>query len=226
MSKLIIIEGTDGSGKQTQSQKLYERLVHDNLKVKKISFPDYDSDSSSLVKMYLNGDFGKKPEDVNPYTASSFYGVDRFASYKMKWEKEYKEGYYIISDRYTTSNMVHQCSKISDSKDKNDFLTWLEDFEYNKLELPKPNMVIFLNVPIDYTVNLMKNRENKITGEEKKDIHESNVQYLKNSYYNALEIAKNKGWIIVDCVENNEMKTIDEIHELIYSKIKEEFNEV
>lgn len=226
MSKLIIIEGTDGSGKQTQSQKLYERLVHDNLKVKKISFPDYDSDSSSLVKMYLNGDFGKKPEDVNPYTASSFYGVDRFASYKMKWEKEYKEGYYIISDRYTTSNMVHQCSKISDSKDKNDFLTWLEDFEYNKLELPKPNMVIFLNVPIDYAVNLMKNRENKITGEEKKDIHESNVQYLKNSYYNALEIAKNKGWIIVDCVENNEMKTIDEIHELIYSKIKEEFNEV
>ncbi|CAM3389797.1 dTMP kinase [Pseudostreptobacillus hongkongensis] len=226
MSKLIIIEGTDSSGKQTQSQKLYERLVHDNLKVKKISFPDYDSDSSSLVKMYLNGDFGKKPEDVNPYTASSFYGVDRFASYKMKWEKEYKEGYYIISDRYTTSNMVHQCSKISDSKDKNDFLTWLEDFEYNKLELPKPNMVIFLNVPIDYTVNLMKNRENKITGEEKKDIHESNVQYLKNSYYNALEIAKNKGWIIVDCVENNEMKTIDEIHELIYSKIKEEFNEV
>ena len=225
MSKLIIIEGTDGSGKQTQSQKLYERLVHDNLKVKKISFPDYDSDSSSLVKMYLNGDFGKKPEDVNPYTASSFYGVDRFASYKMKWEKEYTEGYYIISDRYTTSNMVHQCSKISDSKDKNDFLTWLEDFEYNKLELPKPNMVIFLNVPIDYTVNLMKNRENKITGEEKKDIHESNVQYLKNSYYNALEIAKNKGWIIVDCVENNEMKTIDEIHELIYSKIKEEFNE-
>ena len=213
MSKLIIIEGTDGSGKQTQSQKLYERLVHDNLKVKKISFPDYDSDSSSLVKMYLNGDFGKKPEDVNPYTASSFYGVDRFASYKMKWEKEYKEGYYIISDRYTTSNMVHQCSKISDSKDKNDFLTWLEDFEYNKLELPKPNMVIFLNVPIDYAVNLMKNRENKITGEEKKDIHESNVQYLKNSYYNALEIAKNKGWIIVDCVENNEMKTIDEIHE-------------
>lgn len=226
MSKLIIIEGTDGSGKQTQSQKLYERLVHDNLKVKKISFPDYDSDSSSLVKMYLNGDFGKKPEDVNPYTASSFYGVDRFASYKMKWEKEYKEGYYIISDRYTTSNMVHQCSKLSDSKDKNNFLTWLEDFEYNKLELPKPNMVIFLNVPIDYTVNLMKNRENKITGEEKKDIHESNVQYLKNSYYNALEIAKNKGWIIVDCVENNEMKTIDEIHELIYSKIKEEFNEV
>ncbi|WP_314011271.1 thymidylate kinase [Pseudostreptobacillus hongkongensis] len=226
MSKLIIIEGTDGSGKQTQSQKLYERLVHDNLKVKKISFPDYDSDSSSLVKMYLNGDFGKKPEDVNPYTASSFYGVDRFASYKMKWEKEYKDGYYIISDRYTTSNMVHQCSKISDSKDKNDFLTWLEDFEYNKLELPKPNMVIFLNVPIDYTFNLMKNRENKITGEEKKDIHESNVQYLKNSYYNALEIAKNKGWIIVDCVENNEMKTIDEIHELIYSKIKEEFNEV
>lgn len=224
--KLIIIEGTDGSGKQTQSQKIYERLYNEGINTRKISFPDYYSESSSLVKMYLEGKFGTKPEDVNPYSASSFYGVDRYASFKTKWGRDYENGYYIISDRYTTSNMVHQGSKIENDSDKKDFLEWLEDFEYNKLELPRPDLVIFLKVPIEYTLSLMENRENKITGELKKDIHESDVEYLKKSYYNALDIAKSKKWIIIECVSDNKMKTIEEINDMIYAKIKEAFNEV
>ena len=220
MGKLIIIEGTDGSGKQTQSQLLHDRLYNKGIKVKKISFPDYESPSSSLVKMYLNGDFGKDAQSVNAYAASSFYGVDRYASFKTKWEKEYENEYVIISDRYTTSNIVHQSSKIDDFEDKMKCVNWIEDFEYNKLGIPSPDLVVFLNVPIEYTFNLMENRENKITGEKSKDIHESNKEYLIKSYNSAIELAKIKGWIIIDCVKNGKMRTIEDINDEIYRNIE------
>lgn len=143
--KLIIIEsGSDASGKATQSERLYERLISEGKKCMKITFPDYESDSSALVKMYLNGDFGKNPNDVSPYVSSTFYAADRYASYKTKWGEFYNSGGIIISDRYTTSNMVHQAAKI-ESPEKEKFLEWLYDLEFNIYGIPTPDEVIFLD---------------------------------------------------------------------------------
>ncbi|AUG58828.1 thymidylate kinase [Acetivibrio saccincola] len=220
--KLIIIEsGSDASGKATQTEKLYKRLVSENYKVKKITFPDYDSDSSALVKMYLKGDFGNNPEDVNPYVASTFYAVDRFASYKTKWGKNYDYGEIILADRYTTSNMVHQAAKIQDLSKKDAFLDWLWDFEFNLYKLPVPDCVFFLDMPPKYSKILMDNRANKITGEDKKDIHESNYKYLEDSYNNSLYIAKKYNWLRIECVRDGNLRTIEDIHEEIYNKLVE-----
>jgi dTMP kinase len=221
MGKLIIIEGTDGSGKQTQSELLFKRLKDEERKIKKITFPDYDSDSSMLVKMYLRGDFGDKPGDVNPYVSSTFYTCDRFASFKMKWGKDYNDGSIILSDRYTTSNMVHQASKIEDSEEKDKYLKWLIDFEFNVYGLPEPDMVVFLNMSPEKSQELMKNRSNKFSGEKEKDIHEKDREYLEKSYNNAMDIAKEYGWVIIDCVDGERIKTIDEINQEIYEKVIE-----
>ncbi|MDQ2086371.1 thymidylate kinase [Herbivorax sp. ANBcel31] len=218
--KLIIIEsGSDASGKATQTEKLFERLTDEKHKVKKVTFPDYKSDSSALVKMYLNGDFGKNPSDVNPYVASTFYAVDRFASYKTKWGKHYENGEIILADRYTTSNMVHQAAKIKDLSQKDAFLDWLWNFEFNMYKLPIPDCVFFLDMPPKYSKILMDRRMNKITGEEKKDIHERNYNYLEESYNNSLYIAKKYHWFRVDCVKGEKLRTIDEVHETIYNKL-------
>lgn len=218
--KLIIIEsGSDGSGKATQSEYLYNRLIKDNLKVRKVEFPNYKSEASALVKMYLRGDFGKDPSDVSPYIASTFFTVDRYASYKKDWEEFYKDGGIIISDRYTTSNMVHQASKFSTKKEKDDFLDWLWDFEFNLYGLPVPDKVFFLDMPVDFTQKLTFNRKNKITGEKEKDIHESNRKYLDITYENGVYIAKKYGWERVECIENDKVKTIREISDLIYDSV-------
>lgn len=218
--KLIIIEsGSDASGKATQAQKLYNRLVSEGYNVRKVTYPNYDSDSSALVKMYLNGDFGSNPNDVNPYVASTFYAVDRYASYKKEWEEFYKNGGIIIADRYTTSNMVHQAVKM-DKEERDKFLNWLWDLEFNIYKLPKPNCVIFLDMPLEVSQELMKNRANKFTGEEKKDIHERNKQYLLNSYNNALYISEKYHWSKVNCTKNGTLRTIEEIHEEIFGKLK------
>lgn len=215
--KLIIIEsGTDGSGKATQAKLLYEKIKTLNNNVKKITFPNYESDASALVKMYLKGTFGNNPSDVNPYVASTFYSVDRFASFKTEWEEFYSNGGIIISDRYTTSNMVHQASKITDIIDKNKYLDWLWDFEFNKFNLPVPTCVIFLNMPPEHTQRLMENRANKITGEAEKDIHEKDISYLVDSYNNALFISEKYNWISVNCIEDNQIRTVDSIHNEIY----------
>lgn len=221
MGKLIVIEGTDSSGKETQTKKLYERLVKEIEKVKKISFPNYESPACEPVKMYLAGEFGDKALDINPYPVSTMFAIDRYASYKMEWEKFYKDGGIIVTDRYTTSNMVHQASKIADKKIKESYLEWLEDLEYNKIGIPKPDLVIFLNMPTEMAVKLMEARKNKITGEEKKDIHEKDVTYLKKSYENACDIAKKYNWQEIKCVEGEKLKTIDEIGEEIFSLVKE-----
>lgn len=218
MGKLIVIEGTDSSGKETQTKKLYERLLSEGKNVRKISFPNYDSPACEPVKMYLAGKFGDNASKVNPYPISTMYAIDRYASYKMDWGNFLQNGGIIITDRYTTSNMVHQASKIEDKEEKEKYLQWLEDLEYNKMELPKPDMVIFLNMPTDMAAKLMAERKNKITGESQKDIHEKNKEYLKKSYENACEIAKKYNWQEIKCV-NKELKSIEDIGEEIYNLV-------
>lgn len=212
MAKLIVIEGTDASGKQTQSELLYEYFKTVNNKVMKLVFPDYESRSSELVKMYLEGQFGKDAKSVNPKVASVFYAADRFASYKTKWEEFSRdEDAVIILDRYVTSNMIHQAAKIDDPKEKEEYLNWIYDFEYNIMGLPKPDFVIFLNMRFDLAQRLMANRKNKITDEAKKDIHESDCEYMKKCYDNACGIAKKYDWHEVKCYNGDEIRTIDDI---------------
>ncbi|NLK62073.1 MAG: thymidylate kinase [Fusobacteria bacterium] len=221
MGKLIVIEsGVDGSGKQTQTEKIYNRLIKENYKIKKVQFPNYESDASSLIKMYLNGDFGKNANSVNPYTASTFYAVDRYASYKKDWENFYNEGGIILSDRYTTSNMIHQGSKISHIAEKIEYLDWLNDLEFNKIKLPKPDLVFFLDLPLEYSLELTKNRKNKINGDIEKDIHEKDIEYLKDTYENGCFLAEKYKWEKISCILNGKLREIDDIHNEIYLKLK------
>lgn len=222
--KVIVIEACDASGKATQTKKLFERLVEEEYNVRKVEFPNYESKSSALVKMYLNGEFGGSPEDVNPYVASTFYAVDRFASYKKEWEKFYKEGGIIIADRYTTANMVHQASKIEDQDEKEKFLDWLWDFEFVKFGLPVPNCVIFLDMPPKFSQKLMEERKNKFTGGQQKDIHEKDSKYLTESYINSCGVAKKYNWKKINCVKEDIIKSIDEIQKEIYDFVIGEIN--
>lgn len=219
MGKLFVIEGTDGSGKQTQVEKLTQRLTENNMEYMKLSFPRYESESSSLVKMYLAGKFGENAKDVSPYIASTFYAADRYATYKTVFEKYYNDGGIIIADRYTTANMVHQAGKIKDEKEREKFLNWLWDFEFNLYGIPVPTEVFFLNMPPEYALELMKNRENKITHESKKDIHEKDKEHIKDSYLAACDLVKKYNWYEIQCVKDNKIRTIEEIHEEIYQEI-------
>jgi len=218
--KFFVIEGVDGSGKQTQTTKLYERLLAEGYKVMKLAYPRYDNPSSSLVKMYLNGDFGKDANAISPYIASTFYAVDRYASYKQDYEEFLNEGGIVIADRYTTANIVHQAGKIQDSEEKEKFLNWLWDFEFNLFGLPVPTKVFFLNIPPEISIKLMENRKNKFSGEEKKDIHESDENHVVNSYNNACSLIKKYNWNEVVCTKNGKLRTIEDIHEEIYNEIK------
>lgn len=219
--KLIIIEsGSDGSGKATQSQILYKKLMEEGYNVRKITFPNYESDSSSLVKMYLSGEFGRNPEDVDPYVASTFFAVDRYASYKKDWGEFYNGGGIIISDRYTTSNMVHQGAKMEDRKELDRYIDWLYDLEYNIYKIPKPDYVLFLDVSPEISIELMADRANKIDGNAEKDIHESNEEYLRKSYENSIYISERYDWQKVECVRNGKLRTIEDISEEIYGKVK------
>ena len=214
MGKLIVIDGTDGTGKATQSKLLYEKLLSEGEKVKLISFPDYSSRSSSLVKMYLEGEFGDDPEDVNPYSSSSFYAVDRVASYLSNWKKDYEQGYTIIADRYTQSNMVHQAAKL-EGKEKEDYLSWLINYEFNLLKLPFPDKVIFLKVDPAVSEKLREKREDKIDG----DIHEKDSFFMRKSYETAMEMAKRYDWNIIDCDNGEDIKDREVILEMILKKI-------
>ncbi|WP_291258869.1 deoxynucleoside kinase [Fusobacterium sp.] len=221
MGRVIVIEGTDSSGKETQTKRLFERLEGDGVKVRKLSFPNYESPACEPVKMYLAGAFGDKALDINPYPVSTMFAIDRYASYKMEWESFYKSEGVVVTDRYTTSNMVHQASKIEDKEKKEEYLNWLEDLEYKKMNIPAPDLVIFLNMPTEMAVKLMAERKNKITGEEKKDIHEQDTNYLKKSYENACEIARKYEWKEIKCVDEGRLKTIEEIGEEIYSVVRD-----
>ena len=207
--KLIVIEGLDGSGKGTQTALLTKALSDMNIKVKQVSFPDYSNPSSSLVKMYLNGELGSNPGDVNPYVASSFYAVDRYASYKQFWEKDYQSVTVILADRYTTSNAIYQLSKLKNDE-RNEFLSWLEFYEYTQLQLPKPNAVIYLDMPIEISQQLLNKRYNE--KKKKKDLHESNFEFLKQCRESALYSASQQGWQIVKCSADNHPRSIEDIH--------------
>lgn len=220
MGILIAVDGVDASGKQTQTEKLCKRLIEEGRKVRLVSFPAYENPSSELVRMYLSGRFGKNPEDVNAYAASTFFAADRFATFKTDWGRDYNNGTIIIADRYVSSNMIHQAGKIRDLHEKDKFLEWLEDFEYVKYGLPRPNKTIFLDMPMEYAVQLMKERPNKITGEAEKDIHEGDVGYLRDSYENAVYISEKFGWERILCAKNDKVRDVSDIHEEIYSKIK------
>lgn len=221
MGKLFAIDGTDGCGKQTQFEKLCERFNNEKIDYKVVSFPNYDSPSSSLVKMYLSGEFGKNAKDVNAYIASTFYAADRYATFQVQGLKDYyNNGGIILADRYTTANMVHQASKILDLEEREKFLDWLWDFEFNLYGLPIPTKVFFLNMPTEYSTKLMELRENKFTHDSKKDIHESDASYLQDSYNAACSLVNKYDWYEVNCICNNEIRTIDDIHEEIFNEIR------
>ena len=220
MGKLYVIDGTDASGKQTQFEKLQQRLKKENIDFRTVSFPNYDSPSSSLVKMYLSGEFGENAKDVSPYIASTFYAADRYATYKTKLEDYYNNGGIILADRYTTANMVHQAGKIKDKQEREKFLNWLWDFEFNLYKLPVPTKVFFLNMPPEYAFELMKNRENKFTHEAQKDIHERDKNHIVDSYNAACDVAKKYNWVTIDCIKDDKIRTIEEIHEDIFKQIK------
>lgn len=206
--KLIVLEGIDGSGKETQSNLLEKKLKEKGREVMHISFPDYESPSSALVKMYLKGDFGKNPEDVNPYAASLFYAVDRFASYRMKWKDFYEKGGIVIADRYTTSNMVHQMTKYEDEVKRKDFLSWLEKTEYGELELPRPNLVILLDIPLAVSENLVKERAKKGGS---MDIHEQHLDYLRKCHDAYRQLVALYHWKRIPCTEEGRLRSIEDI---------------
>ena len=216
MGKLIVLEGTDGSGKSTQFRLLTERLAQDGRQFQKLVFPQYSEPSSALIRMYLGGEFGSKPSDVNAYAASAFYSVDRYASYKKVWGQWYESGGLVVSDRYTTSNAVHQTSKEPPEK-QSDFLKWLYDFEYSKLGLPRPDLVVYLDVPTDFTEKMMRSRE--AATHTHADIHEQDLEYLATCRRTGRAAAEYYGWTVIGCVKNGAMRSIDDIHEEIYRHV-------
>ena len=220
MGKLIVIDGTDGSGKQTQFNKLKERFEKEGIEYKVASFPNYENESSALVKMYLSGKFGENAKDVNPYIASTFFAVDRYATYKTTLESFYNSGGIILVDRYTTSNMIHQAGKIKEKEEREKFLNWLWDLEFNLYGIPVPTKTFFLNMPTEVTLKLMAERENKFTHTQTKDIHERDINHLKDSYNAALSLVDKYDWTEIKCIKDNKIKTIEEIHEEIWNEIK------
>lgn len=217
MGKLIVFEGTDGSGKSTQFSLMTDRLRAEGQDFRTIVFPQYSEPSSALIRMYLGGEFGKKPSDVNAYAASTFYAVDRYASYHTVWGEYYRSGGVIISDRYTTSNAVHQASKEPDES-RAKFFQWLYELEYEHMELPKPDLVVYLDVPTEITERLMRKRE--ASTHTSADIHEQNLDYLRLCRKTGLEAAAFYGWTVVHCGKDGEMRSIEDIHEEIYRLIK------
>ena len=216
MGKLIVIEGTDGSGKSTQFRLLTQRLEQEGRIFQKLVFPQYKEESSALIRMYLGGQFGDKPGDVNAYAASAFYAVDRYASYKKVWGQWYEEGGLVLSDRYTTSNAVHQASKEPEERQP-EFLRWLYEFEYDKLGLPKPDLTIYLDVPTEYTEQMMRSRE-AATGTQA-DIHEQDMEYLTTCRKMGKRAAKFYDWTVVSCIREGKMRSIEDIHEEIYRHV-------
>ena len=206
--KLIVIEGLDGSGKATQAKRLAAALQKQEKQVREISFPNYDSDSSALVRMYLSGAFGTEPGDVNAYAASSFYAVDRYAGMKQDWGRFYDDGGILVADRYTTSNAIHQCCKLPEDQ-WDTYLHWLFHFEYELLGLPSPDLVIYLRLGIETSQRLMSERYHG--DEKKKDIHESNMSYLERAHMAADYCADKFGWKTVECTETDGLRSIEEI---------------
>lgn len=217
MGKLIVLEGTDGSGKSTQFKRLTQRLASEGMDFQKLVFPQYQEESSALIRMYLGGEFGDKPEDVNAYAASTFYAVDRYASYKKVWQSYYEGGGLMMADRYTTSNVVHQGSKLPPDE-RSAFFAWLEEFEFDCLGLPRPDLVIYLDVSTAATETMMRKREESTNTHA--DIHERDVEYLKTCRETGRQAAQHYGWKLIQCENGGVMRPIEDIHEEIYALVK------
>lgn len=215
--KFIVIEGLDGSGKATQSEILRKVFEERGEKVRKLTFPDYNNESSALVKMYLGGEFGDKPSDVNAYAAAAFYTVDRIASYLKFWKEDYENGTVIIADRYSTSNIIYQMSKLPENE-WDSYIEFQEDFEYNKINVPKPDKIIYLDVEPDVSQKLLSGR---YSGDEsKKDLHEKNLSFLLECRKSALYAAEKLGWVRISCTENGEMRSIEDISKDILNVVE------
>ncbi len=217
MGKLIVFEGTDGSGKSTQFELLAKRLEAEQIGFQRLRFPQYEEPSSALIRMYLGGAFGDDPEAVNAYAASTFYAVDRYASYQCVWKDYYQGGGLVVSDRYTTSNAVHQGSKVPEGE-RADFFRWLYDLEYDRMGLPRPDLVVLLDMPVELSEQLMRKRE-KSTGTHA-DIHERDEDYLKKCRDVALHAAKYYGWRTVSCAKDGAIRGVEDIHEEVYAIVK------
>ncbi len=216
--KLIVLDGLDGSGKSTQFERL-RYVLSERLKVTGISFPEYDKPSATLVKMYLSGEFSQNAADVNAYAASTFYAADRYASFKLYWEKAYNEGELILASRYVCSNAIHQMSKLPENE-WDSFLDWLYDYEYEKLGMPRPDKTIILDIPVELSQKRLSQRYNG--DESKKDIHEGNIPYMEMCRKCALYAAKKRGWTVIGALDDNGRElSPDEINQLILSHISE-----
>ena len=218
MGKLVVLEGIDGSGKSAQYRRLVSRFEREGIKYHSIVFPRYDQESSALIRMYLGGQFGEKPEDVNAFAASIFYAVDRYASYMTDWKEYYEQGGLVLSDRFTTSNAVHQGAKLG-ADEQPAFFDWLYDLEYVKLGLPRPDMVIYLDVDVETSMARMKHRQQK-TGRDG-DIHERDVEYLQHCLDTAHRAAAHYGWRTVDFKKDGVERAVDEKQAEIFSIVKE-----
>ena len=215
--KLIVFEGTDGSGKSTQFSLTCEALKQAGREFRTCRYPQYSEESSALVRMYLGGQFGSRPSDVNAYAASSFYAVDRFAGYKKHWGEFYENGGLMVLDRYTTSNAVHQASKMP-VEARNEFFRWLAHFEYGDLGLPKPDLVFWLDMPIELAVANLRRRESDTNTTA--DIHEVDTEYLLSCHDAAAQAAEFYGWTRIACAdEAGNLRTMEEIHREIMSYI-------
>ena len=215
--KLIVFEGTDGSGKATQSSLLCDELTRRSIPFRKLEFPRYQEESSALIRLYLGGAFGDKPGDVNAYAASVFYSVDRYASYKQDWGAFYESGGLLIADRYTTSNAVHQTAKLPPEQ-RDAFLDWLFDFEYRLLGLPAPTRVLYLDMPTEVTERMMRRRESDTHTHA--DIHEVDDAYLAACRDAAAQAADFYGWRRVSCADGEgRLRSVEEIHREIMSLI-------
>ena len=217
MGKLIVFEGTDGSGKSTQFELLAKRLEAEQIGFQRLRFPQYEEPSSALIRMYLGGAFGDDPEAVNAYAASTFYAVDRYASYQRVWKDYYQGGGLVVSDRYTTSNAVHQGSKVPEGE-RAEFFRWLYDLEYDRMGLPRPDLVVLLDMPVELSEQLMRKRE-KSTGTHA-DIHERDEDYLKKCRDVALHAAKYYGWRTVSCAKDGVIRGVEDIHGEVYAIVK------
>ena len=215
--KIIVISGTDGCGKETQTKKLFNYLSEKNFEIRTQSFPNYESLSAGPVKMYMAGELGKNANLISPYQASVLYAADRFCTMK-KHEPFLKKGGLMLLDRYMESNLIHQACKIDSNAEKQKFINWLNDFEFNVMKIPAPNLIIFLNMPPEISMAFANKRENLKSG-AKKDIHEQDPNHLINAYNNGIEIARKSGWTIIDCTENGNVKTIDQIHKEIAREV-------
>ena len=215
--KLIVIEGTDGTGKATQARLMARRLEREGVPFREVDFPRYGSPFAAPVERYLQGDLGKRPGDVSAYAASTLYAVDRYASYKQDWEADYAGGALILANRYTTSNAVHQAPKLPE-EERRAYLDWLFDLEYHRLALPEPELVIYLDLPSELSGQMLRHRQEATHTQA--DIHEQDGAYLRSCRESARVIAARLGWRLVDCSRDGAVRTPEDIHRELWELVR------